>query len=205
MESAEKDKIDPILAAAIRVFLRQGYDAASMEEIAQEACVARRTLYNRFPDGKDALLTTAVSQLWDNWLKKTLLTEFAQDARFKKNARLGLMALGDYLYDFWTSDENLALIRILVSDPGRFPELTRGFFNPRVSEGYRAVIAYIRHLARAGLISVPDPVLAARHFTGLIRDPLFWRLLSSEEEFRPIARKKLVETSVNLFLEGCAP
>lgn len=193
-------KIEKILDAALRVFLRHGYEAARMDMIAEEAGVARRTLYNRFPNGKDSLLTEAVKQVWE---QSSPVSEFVNDPDHKKDARKGLLAIGNYLYDFWTSKDNIALIQIIIREPGRFPDLTRAEFDPHEAAGYRQVVTYMRQLTRAGLISVRDPVLAARHFTGLIRDPLFWPLLTGEG-VQKYSRKKLVETAVDLFLKGYA-
>lgn len=58
-----------ILGAALELFEQKGYEATSMEEIAEEADVARATLYNHFPSKGDVVLalTTAVA---DEWLAK---------------------------------------------------------------------------------------------------------------------------------------
>src|SRR5215204_5592639 len=42
------DKREAILTAALRVFSQQGYERASVDEIAAEAGVAKPTIYNHF-------------------------------------------------------------------------------------------------------------------------------------------------------------
>lgn len=54
MPSMSDIKID-IMTAAMRVFARYGLKKTTMKDIADEAGVARQTVYNAFP-GKDALL-----------------------------------------------------------------------------------------------------------------------------------------------------
>jgi len=49
-----------VYAAAIKVFASRGYDAATMDEIAAEAGVARRTAFNHFPAKSDIATEWAV-------------------------------------------------------------------------------------------------------------------------------------------------
>ena len=53
-ETLRNDKI--ILAAAIKVFSEKGYDAASMQDIADEANISRGPLYYRYKSKKDIFL-----------------------------------------------------------------------------------------------------------------------------------------------------
>ncbi len=52
-------KTDEIVNAAKRMFMRYGYSKTTMGDIAQEAGVARQTVYNAFP-GKDEILREVV-------------------------------------------------------------------------------------------------------------------------------------------------
>ena len=53
-ETQRNDEI--IIAAAIKVFSEKGYDAASMQDIADEAKVSRGPLYYRYKTKKDIYL-----------------------------------------------------------------------------------------------------------------------------------------------------
>ena len=50
-----QNKWDPILAAAKRLFIDQGYGATSMDEIASQSGATKRTVYNNF-GSKERLL-----------------------------------------------------------------------------------------------------------------------------------------------------
>ncbi|MEM1078658.1 MAG: helix-turn-helix domain-containing protein [Pseudomonadota bacterium] len=56
--------IDRILIAAFRLFFRRGYSRVRMEEIAAEARVTKRTLYNHF-SSKDALIGAVLERQAD--------------------------------------------------------------------------------------------------------------------------------------------
>ena len=49
-----------ILSGAATVFLRDGYDGASVDDVAREAGVAKRTVYNLFRD-KETLFRETIS------------------------------------------------------------------------------------------------------------------------------------------------
>jgi AcrR family transcriptional regulator len=189
--------VERILHSAIAVFARCGYEAVSMELIAEEAGVSRRTLYYAFPNGKDEIFNAAVDQLWK---RRPFLSRLTREAPDAVDPREGLEVIGNFVYDFWSSEANITLIRIIVREPDRFPNIVRQRFQ---ADGYDTVVEYLRFLTKSGKIAVPDPVLAARQFTSLIRDPLFWMVFTGES--KPIPRKKLVTTAVKLFLEGVTP
>src|ERR1700704_3412256 len=48
-------RADTLLAAATRVFLRDGYGSASIDRVASEAGVSTRTIYERFKNKSDLL------------------------------------------------------------------------------------------------------------------------------------------------------
>ncbi len=58
-------RVRAILDAAAHVFARDGVDAASMVQIARAANLSKPALYHYF-DGKDALVTALVAQLFDD-------------------------------------------------------------------------------------------------------------------------------------------
>src|SRR3546814_10288570 len=56
-------KREGILDAATRVFLARGFEDTSMDLVAREASVARRTVYNQF-ESKEALFIASVERVW---------------------------------------------------------------------------------------------------------------------------------------------
>src|SRR4051794_21924325 len=54
-------KRDTILDAAARVFASEGYDIASMDQVAEVSNASKRTVYNHFPS-KESLLRAVVDR-----------------------------------------------------------------------------------------------------------------------------------------------
>ncbi|MEP6549081.1 MAG: helix-turn-helix domain-containing protein, partial [Gammaproteobacteria bacterium] len=61
------------MAAATRVFLRDGYGQASIDKVASEAGVSTRTIYERFKNKAD-LLTAVISGLVERDMATVLAT-----------------------------------------------------------------------------------------------------------------------------------
>src|ERR1700675_2771569 len=70
----ESARTDTLIAAATRVFLRDGYGFASMDKVASEARVSTRTIYERFKNKGD-LLGAVISRLVERNMETVLSTE----------------------------------------------------------------------------------------------------------------------------------
>lgn len=101
--------------ATVRL-LEAGFAATSLEAVAAEAGVAKRTLYARFPD-KRALALATVRRLVAGWLPGfgELLAEGSLEDRLLAAARRVLAVA--------LSPEALALHRLVVAEGAAFPEL----------------------------------------------------------------------------------
>ncbi|VTR02211.1 TetR/AcrR family transcriptional regulator [Pseudomonas synxantha] len=90
-------KQDAILAAAGRIFIQHGFEGTSMELIAKAAGVARQTLYNRFPDGKEALFGAVAERMW----RAFPVMDIASDEEALANPEAGLRTIGRGVAAFW--------------------------------------------------------------------------------------------------------
>jgi AcrR family transcriptional regulator len=157
-------KGEAISAAARRLFLRDGYERTSVDMIAAEAGVSKRTIYNRYGDKESLFLSvlresfvtmmTAFDRIAEAHLADITdvqqdLTEFARDVAFS----------------LIRSRERIELIRLMMSEAPYFPAILREQMRPQTMTG---IIA--RALARlddAGLLRIADPTEAADHLSGL--------------------------------------
>ena len=63
MISNKSDPEDAILAAARRCYVAEGFSRTGMKEVAEEAGVARSTLYRYFPTRDDVLVATVKREM----------------------------------------------------------------------------------------------------------------------------------------------
>ncbi|WP_322041255.1 TetR/AcrR family transcriptional regulator [Burkholderia diffusa] len=195
--SAARSKRDEILAAATRVFLRQGYEGASMDLVAQEAGAARRTLYNQFQDGKEELFRAVVERVWSAFPVLDIVAE----AQAQADPEIGLRRIATAVASFWEPQLAIDFLRMVIAEGARFPDLTESFFKHGKTPAMSAVRAYIEMQGERGTLSIKNAERAARQFLGLIDEPLLWiRVLGREEKFTRAERQAVIDEAVEIFL-----
>jgi TetR/AcrR family fatty acid metabolism transcriptional regulator len=107
MTSAE-DRRAQILDAAVRVFARQGYDAARVSDVAKEAGVAYGLVYHYF-GSKDAVLEAVFREAWGRLL---LAVDAAEEIGETAPEQLSLVV--KIVLRAWRDDPDL--VRLLVRE-----------------------------------------------------------------------------------------
>lgn len=195
---ADLSRRDAIIVAGARVFITHGYERASMDLVAQAAGAARRTLYNQFPDGKTQIFQAVVARMWLAFP----VMDIASDADALADPSAGLRRIGYGIAGFWRPPLAIAFLRMLIGEAPRFPELMRNFFEIGKTPAVSAVQNYIAELGRRGVLTLPDPVLAAQQFLGLIDETVLWvRVMGDETELTDARISQVVEGAVDIFLK----
>jgi AcrR family transcriptional regulator len=179
------------------VFLTHGFEQSSMDEIALQSGVARRTLYNHFAS-KRVLFDAAMTQLWDRLPLDAVIDATNQVGR----AEDVLYAIGRAIANFWSPPEAVAFLRLVIWESPRFPELGNGLMDNGRSPARRAVIGYVRRLSQERGFRIDDPDLAAIQFIDVILgEVLLGRLVAtSTVEVDEDRCDYIVRAAVTLFL-----
>ena len=192
---AEQLRIHSLLDVAAEVFLEQGYEAASMAEIAKRASASKQTFYARFPTKKNlflAVIDHRTSRLPERF---RLLSEQSRPVR------LVLLDMARALLSIVLSPENVALSRIVYMEARQFPEAARYLVERGPDRARDDVADYLRKQDRSGLLRVQDPLLASTFFAGLVVGDLFHRaLLGMNQHKSKKALEHRAESSVDAFL-----
>ena len=106
-----------ILDAAQRVFLKRGYQSASLDEIAETAPASKPTIYAHFP-GKEALFEAVVARVLDG------LTNFEGFEPKGRTVQDKLASLGVEVVERFI-EETLGITRATIAEADRFPALSR--------------------------------------------------------------------------------
>jgi AcrR family transcriptional regulator len=188
---------DTILRIAGQVFLSHGYEQSSMDEIALQAGVARRTLYNQF-GSKKALFDATMAQMWDG-MQLDAVIGATSDVQPPEEV---LYTIGQTIASFWSPPEAVAFMRLVIWESSRFPELGESFFNNGREPARRAVSEYIRRLSREHGYRIDDPDLATGQFINVILgEVLLERLVATSTATVDEDRcDYLVREAVTLFL-----
>jgi len=157
-----------IVRAATDLFLRQGYQATSTEQIAAAAAVSKQTVYSRFGD-KESLFreivlgVAATAEAFADELTESLAdVTTAEDVEpvLRSMARRYLAAVMD--------PQVLALRRLVIGEAARFPEVAAAYHERSPARVLAALTAGFARLAERGLITLADPRRAADDFAFLL-------------------------------------
>src|SRR3954454_20875262 len=111
--SAAEDKRRVILAAAVRVFAAQGYEASPVGDVAKEAGVAYGLVYHYY-GSKDAVLEAVFREAWGRLLAAVTVAEETGETAPEQLALVVKIVLRA-----WRDDPDL--VRLLVREVTRSP------------------------------------------------------------------------------------
>ena len=132
--AAERD--ERLIEIATQMFLEHGFEATSIDALAEAAAIGKATLYARYSD-KGALFADV--------LRRRILSVYgALEAEFAATPTAGdleatLRRVADRMIEHTLSDSSVALGRILSAQAARFPEIAK----LAMSEGYGRQLRFI--------------------------------------------------------------
>ena len=188
-------KFEQVLDGAREVFMRDGFEGASVDDIARAAGVSKATLYSYFADKR--LLFSEVARIECNRQAEAALAEFDVNDPIEDVLRLA----ADRIVRFFLSDFGQQVYRICLSEAHRFPELGCRFYESgpaMVRDRLERVLA--PYVAR-GVLQIDDMDLAAHQFSELCKSDLFVRCLCGIcDEVTDADIDRVVTGAVEMFL-----
>lgn len=164
-------KFDQVIEGARAVFMREGYEGASVDEIARYSGVSKATLYSYFPDKQHLFLAV-------------LETECAQQAEVEflndtsdLSVEQTLHVICTTLITFFLSRFGQDMFRVCVAEAQRFPELGRTFYDSGPKKWGRKIAAYLDSPKARATLRIDDSLLAADQLAQLCRADLMLKVL----------------------------
>ncbi|WP_068116279.1 TetR/AcrR family transcriptional regulator [Tropicimonas marinistellae] len=188
-------KYDQVVEGAREVFLQDGFEGASVDDIARAAGVSKATLYSYFPDKRLLFLEVA----------KAGCCQKAYDAVQEIDADRApedvLMAAATQMMCFFLSDIGRAAFRVVIAESERFPELGREYWLNGPARAREVLIAYFDKAIPRGELKIDDLELAADQFIELCKVDLFPRLLMGlDQEFSAAEHERIARGAVEMFM-----
>jgi AcrR family transcriptional regulator len=188
---------ESFLAAALESFLEKGYAATSIEAIARDAGVAKITIYRQF-DNKEALFREVVHRAVGN-ARDTMQATLVQGGADERQVLLHLV---ERMYLGATEPKTLALLRLVIAEAVRFPELAKSLYAEN-SYVLAPVVDYLTDAHRHGKLHIPSPELAAVQLSTLAFGGV--RFFISKPLAGPEERRAWAQGIVDLVMRGWAP
>jgi AcrR family transcriptional regulator len=164
-------KFDQVLDGARKVFMADGFEGASVDEIARVAAVSKATLYSYFPDKRLLFMEVARTEC------QRQAAHAMDSIDMAAPPRIVLEQAGQHFLRFITSKFGLQIFRICVAESDRFPELGRQFFNSGPAVMQAEMSAYFVQAEQRGELSIEDHGLAAFQFGEMCKADLWMRLI----------------------------
>ena len=188
-------KFDQVLEGARQVFMTDGFDGASVDDIARAAGVSKATLYSYFPDKRLLFMEVATSECQRQ--ADAAVSEIDMNAA----PSLVLREAAAHLLNFFLSDFGRQTFRICVGEAERFPELGLKFYNsgPKVVE--QVLSGYFQQAIAKGELAIDDMPLAAHQFAELCKADLFPRIIFNiQTKFTEPEIDRVIDGAVTTFL-----
>ncbi len=194
------EKARQILDGARIVFLRDGFDGASMNDVAKAAGVSKGTLY-AYHQSKEDLFVALIRHDKRQQAERTCLW----GDRPGDDAATTLRRIGSTIIGMMMRPDHVALVRTVMAAAPKFPTVGRAFYEHGPQWGTQRFAALLDHYVAAGELDIPDTRLAALQFLNLCQADHFRRLMFCVDD-RPPAHdsEAVIDSAVRVFLAAYA-
>jgi TetR/AcrR family transcriptional regulator, mexJK operon transcriptional repressor len=194
----DDERLGELLDVAAEVFIREGFSAASTNEIARRANSSKTTFYSRFPT-KEQLFLAVIERRMARKLHEAAagLPEEAPVAETLRNYAAAVIRGA-------LAKDQLALLRVVSMESTKFPELGKRFYELGPKRGEAILAAYFKKQAEKGWLSNDDTHQMAQHFLSLILGgPIRWFVLAFDPSTpSKSALQRHVNSAIEMFMRA---
>lgn len=164
-------KFDQVLDGARKIFMRDGFERASVDDIAREAGVSKATIYAYFPDKQ--LMFLEVARCECQRQTEAAEASIGDDV----SAREALTIAAERIVAFLISDFGQRMFRIVVGEGERFPGLGAEFHTYGPGLIHQRLVHHLDCYVKSGELVIDDLDLAADQFAQLCKSSIHDKLL----------------------------
>lgn len=191
------ERREQIRAIAGILFLENGYEGVSVDEIMRQSGGSKTNLYNHFGD-KEGLFMAVISQMSETF------TYGIKDLDVSMlPLKDGLKMLGSQLLSVLMEAHHVAFQRLVIAESGRFPAIARTWFEkgPQMARHYiaKAITPHIE----SGSLRKADPYIMATHFHDMVVENLLSLALQGQVIDEAL-QQQTIEDALETLLYGWA-
>jgi TetR/AcrR family transcriptional regulator, mexJK operon transcriptional repressor len=188
-------KYAQVLDGARQVFMADGFEGASVDDIARAAGVSKATLYSYFADKRLLFMEVARTEC----VRQANMAADSIDT--SQPAPVVLARAARQMIDIATSDFGRQILRIAAAETARFPALGPAFYESGPATARARLTAYFGEAVARGELAIPDPDLAADQFHALAKAGISDRILfDPEAQVTAAERDRIVSGAVDMFM-----
>ncbi len=203
LASGWQRKHNAIAGAALVLFARDGYERTSVDAIAAEAGVSKRTVYSHYGD-KENLFLLVLRETYDVMrervsaiVNRTLSRVDVDDVEEALTA-----CVRDTVRTITRAPERSTLVRLIISEAPHFPDVLdlwrNGGIVPLIAEP-------LARLAAAGRLAIDDPAQAADQLYALTFGQVNTKSMMGTIQLTDSAAEHIVTNGVRVFMRAYTP
>jgi len=151
-----------IIDAAFELFVELGFQATTMDKVAQRAKISKLSIYRHF-ENKEALFSAAMSARCQQFAPQSLVEGVDGSAEDQ------LMAIGSSLLRTLLSPEVRGVEAMVMADKTNQQSLSRLHYEAGPAHVIALIEALLRQLHAKAVLNVPEPLQSARLFAALLK------------------------------------
>lgn len=187
-----------LLDAAARLFVTKGFEKTTLSDLVDAAGGSRATIYELFGD-KAGLFRAMMTETNHRVVEQLAAARTAATASPDE----ALVRFASHFLKGILNDEARAVVRVLVAESGRIPDIAEDFWRSGPAATVQQVADYLSALADGGGLRIDDPAAAAQSFISMVVGDLFMKGLILPGPPVPDAEIECrVRSAVRLFLDG---
>jgi TetR/AcrR family transcriptional repressor of mexJK operon len=186
---------EQILDAAEELFLKQGYEATTVEQIAVRIGATKRTIYVRFSD-KAQLFHAVVTRVLN--ARRPKLSSIGTHRTIDER----LTDMGTAVLRYVLDPQVVCVLRVVTAEAYRFPELNR-MIEEQAAQGIApAIERMLEEEVRLGRIQLDDIPFSTKLLLSLLTGLPVREAGRGAKPLNQAERQKWVHGAVSLFLDG---
>lgn len=186
---------EQILQGATCLFAEKGFRGTTTREIAQHLGISEALMFKYFPS-KEVLYRAIIQKRTDGSEEMFFPKESVQ----AKDDRQVFKSIASYLIKKNTEDPTF--MRLILYSALEGHDLYRIFFENHAMERARILSNYIRQRIKEKAFKKVPPLLAARAFIGMVIHYVQAQEIYGLKDLFHFSQKKVVDTFVDVFLNG---
>ena len=159
-----------IVGGAKDVFLRHGFEGASMDGIAAAAGVSKMTVYRYFRS-KEELFAGVIRDLCERIIDEDL------ERMLERRPEEALRGFARRMVTILFARDTIELHRIVIAESRRFPALGRLFYKSGPEACIAMLAAYLERYSSSKTLNLRNPRRTAEEFLELLRGYAHLRVL----------------------------
>jgi AcrR family transcriptional regulator len=194
-------KQDAIAAAALLLFARDGYERTSVDAIAAEAGVSKRTVYSHYGD-KENLFLLVLAETYATMRDRVsdIVSHTLYDVDDVEESLTSCVR--EIVRTITQAPDRATLVRLAISEAPHFPAITDIWRNRGIVSLFAEPLS---RLAAAGRLDADDPVLAAEHLSALTFSQVNNKSMMGTVHLADAETGRIITSGIRVFMRAYAP